>query len=200
MYEQGYITHEQFTEGRQQALPAPDDIEPPTLDSEGALLHRLAAPAAGRPLRRRQGLLRRPQGQDDARPAPPGRGRRSGQLLPGRLARDRLGRRHRQPATPASRRWSAGPTSRTKPFNLATLGHRQPGSSIKPFILLTALEQGISPYTIYESAQQEFSFGKKGQETFVVNNDEGAYAGLGDLVYATTNSDNSVYAQLASKA
>ena len=90
-----------------------------------------------------------------------------------------------------------GPNFATKPFNLATQGHRQPGSSIKPFILLTALEEGISPYTTYESAQQEFSYGKNGQETFVVTNDEGAYAGISDIVSATTNSDNSVYAQLA---
>ncbi len=34
MYEQGYITQEQFDEGIQQALPSPADIEPPTLDSK----------------------------------------------------------------------------------------------------------------------------------------------------------------------
>src|SRR4051794_6344251 len=33
MYEQGYITQEQYSEGRQKALPAPSSIEPPTLDS-----------------------------------------------------------------------------------------------------------------------------------------------------------------------
>src|SRR6476469_9646850 len=33
MYEQGYITHEQFEEGSEQAMPPPDAIEPPTLDS-----------------------------------------------------------------------------------------------------------------------------------------------------------------------
>ncbi len=38
-----------------------------------------------------------------------------------------------------------GPNFETKPFNLATQGHRQPGSSIKPFTLITALEEGISP-------------------------------------------------------
>ena len=31
------------------------------------------------------------------------------------------------------------------PFNLATNGHRQPGSAFKPFTLATALSQGISP-------------------------------------------------------
>src|SRR6185295_2820454 len=34
MYEQGYITQEQFEEGRQHALPAPADIEPPKLESK----------------------------------------------------------------------------------------------------------------------------------------------------------------------
>ncbi len=58
----------------------------------------------------------------------------------------------------------AGPDFDEKPFNLATLGHRQPGSSIKPIILATALEQGISPDTVYESAPQVFNFGKKDKE------------------------------------
>ncbi len=66
-----------------------------------------------------------------------------------------------------------GPNFETKPFNLATQGHRQPGSSIKPFTLITALEEGISPYTTYESAPQEFHFGKNGQETFVVTQRRG---------------------------
>ncbi|MGH2837023.1 MAG: transglycosylase domain-containing protein, partial [Thermoleophilaceae bacterium] len=35
-----------------------------------------------------------------------------------------------------------GENFREKPFNLATNGHRQPGSAFKPFILMTALEQG----------------------------------------------------------
>src|SRR3954453_4617992 len=89
-----------------------------------------------------------------------------------------------------------GPNFETKPFNLATQGHRQPGSSIKPFTLVTALEEGISPYTTFESAPQEFHFGKHGQETFVVHNDEDSYLGSCDIVCATTYSDNSIYAAL----
>ena len=49
-----------------------------------------------------------------------------------------------------------GPNFETKPFNLATLGHRQPGSSIKTFTLMTALEEDLA-YTTYESAPQESS-------------------------------------------
>jgi penicillin-binding protein 1A len=89
-----------------------------------------------------------------------------------------------------------GPDYESSSFNLATQGQRQPGSSIKPFILLTALQQGVSPSSVYESAPQVFKFGKKGKETFEVANFEDSYSGAADLYTATTNSDNSVYAQL----
>jgi penicillin-binding protein 1A len=90
-----------------------------------------------------------------------------------------------------------GPDFDTRPFNLATQGHRQPGSSIKPFTLITALEQGISPYTVFASEPRTFAFGKKGQEVFEVTNDGDSYLGSCDIVCATTNSDNSIYAALA---
>ena len=93
-----------------------------------------------------------------------------------------------------------GPDFDTKPFNLATQGHRQPGSSIKPFTLITALEQGISPYTVYPSEERFFPFGKKGEETFHVTNDEDSYLGSCDIVCATTYSDNSIYARWRWKA
>ena len=44
------------------------------------------------------------------------------------------------------------------PFNLATNGHRQPGSSFKPFTLITALEQGHSTGEVFTSAPQEIPF------------------------------------------
>ncbi len=96
MAEQGYISEDQLREDQEQALPSKQDIEPPTLDSR-ALLHRLPAPAAGRPLRPFESVLRRPDREVDARPAAAGSRRRSGQLLPRLLARDRLGGRDRQP-------------------------------------------------------------------------------------------------------
>lgn len=39
----------------------------------------------------------------------------------------------------------------TYKFNLAVQGRRQPGSSFKPFVLITALEKGISPLKPYET-------------------------------------------------
>src|SRR5215210_4096545 len=79
-------------------------------------------------------------------------------------------------------------------FNLATQGQRQPGSSFKPFVLAEALRQGISPGRTFESRKKVFTL--KGGEKFEVNNYNDAYAGVTTLANATTNSDNSVYAEL----
>ena len=90
-----------------------------------------------------------------------------------------------------------GPHFETAPFNLATQGRRQPGSSIKPFTLLTALEEGISPDTEFPSEQRTFYFGKHGREVFTVHNDEEGYLGSCSISCGLTYSDNSIYAGLA---
>ncbi len=86
------------------------------------------------------------------------------------------------------------------PFNLATEGERQPGSSFKAFDLAAALQDGISPYSEWTSKQKEFVVpGSGGKERFVVHNDEGAYSGLNTLIGATAYSDNSIYAEVGLK-
>jgi penicillin-binding protein 1A len=81
-----------------------------------------------------------------------------------------------------------------QPFNLATQGQRQPGSSFKPFILAQALKSGASVNDLWPSRQRDFIVpGTKGKEHFVVNNFEGTYAGTRSLGQALTYSDNSVY-------
>ncbi len=199
MYEQGYITHEQFEEGRQQALPSPNDIEPPKLDSKAPyftawlrqqLVERYGASKAffgG--LKVKSTLDLRLQGAAEE------------------AVNSYLGY---SPATASVvvldnknagvKAMVGGPNFETKPFNLATQGHRQPGSSIKPFTLITALEEGISPYTTFESAPQYIHYGKNDEEVFEVNNDEDSYLGSCDIVCATTYSDNSIYAQLGLEA
>jgi penicillin-binding protein 1A len=83
------------------------------------------------------------------------------------------------------------------PFNLATEGERQPGSSFKAFDLAAALEDGISPYSEWASKQKEFIVpGSGGKEKFVVHNDEGNYTGVNTLINATAYSDNSIYAEV----
>ncbi len=85
------------------------------------------------------------------------------------------------------------------PFNLATQGQRQPGSSIKPFILAEALRQDISTDSVWSSRKLEIPVPRSGGEIFTVNNYEDAYSGITTLARATTFSDNSVYAQVGIK-
>src|SRR3954452_13458271 len=80
------------------------------------------------------------------------------------------------------------------PFNLATQGQRQPGSSFKPFVLAEALRQGISPQSTWTSKKLTYTL--KGGERFTVNNYEDAYAGVTTLANATAFSDNSVFVQV----
>ncbi len=88
----------------------------------------------------------------------------------------------------------------TTPFNLATNGQRQPGSSFKAFDLAAALQDGISPDSTWTSKQKEFIVpGTHGQEKFVVHNDEGNYTGSNTLTGATAFSDNSIYAEVGLK-
>jgi penicillin-binding protein 1A len=196
MYEQGYITQEQFEEGTKQALPSPSDIEPPRLDSRAPyftswlrqqLVERYgAAKSFFGGLKVKTTLdLRLQNAAEEAVNSYLG-------YLPPTAAVVVLDNKNA-----GVKAMVGGPNFETKPFNLATLGRRQPGSSIKPFTLITALEEGISPETVYESAPQEFHFGKHGQETFVVHNDEDSYLGSCSIICATTYSDNSIYAQLA---
>ncbi len=65
------------------------------------------------------------------------------------------------------------------PFNIATEGERQPGSSFKAFDLAAALEEGISPDSVWTSKEKIFyrHHGEHGLEVSLVHNDEGAYAG-----------------------
>lgn len=83
-----------------------------------------------------------------------------------------------------------------QPFNLATQGHRQPGSAFKPFTLVAALEKGIPPSQMFTSAKKTINC-SGGQ--FKVENYEDHYAGAASLAAATASSDNSVYAEVGCK-
>ena len=95
-----------------------------------------------------------------------------------------------------------GGSFRDRPFNLATNGHRQPGSAFKPFILLAALETGdYGPTSVFASAPKDIPFINKNgdRDLFHVSNYEDQYSGSASLTTATAQSDNSVYAELGMK-
>ena len=80
----------------------------------------------------------------------------------------------------------------TQQFNVAVQGPRQPGSSFKPFVLVAALESGISPEQPYESAAGSFPI--PGGQTWKVTGSSAG--GPMRLRVATEKSINSIYAQL----
>jgi penicillin-binding protein 1A len=83
-------------------------------------------------------------------------------------------------------------------YNLAAQGHRQPGSSFKPFVLATAVDQGIDPDSTYYSGASPttLSMGRYSEPWIVNNAGDTSGGGTMDLRSATTGSVNVVYAQL----
>jgi penicillin-binding protein 1A len=89
------------------------------------------------------------------------------------------------------------PHSTSGRLNLATGGStgRQAGSSFKPFALVAALEQGMTPSTVF-SAPSSIDIPLDGGQVWHVTNAEGGGFGSLTLESATVNSVNTVYAQV----
>ena len=81
-------------------------------------------------------------------------------------------------------------------FNLASQAKRQAGSSMKPFVLATAVEQGMNPDTTYYSSKSPIVI-PMGlyAPPWLVNGD--GPGGAESVSAATTISDNVVFAQLS---
>ena len=97
------------------------------------------------------------------------------------------------PSTGAVLAMVGGSNFHQSQFNLAVQGERQPGSAFKPFVLATALKQGISPLTAFTSKPVSIFLGNR---YWSVHNYEGEYLGPINLVKAISASDNAVFAQL----
>jgi penicillin-binding protein 1A len=100
-----------------------------------------------------------------------------------------------EPGTSYIRAMVGGRDFSSQKFNVATQGHRQPGSAFKPFVLATAMNKGISPDTPFVSEPKHFNLGGGGAVWDVVNYDY-LYLGRIDLKKATVYSDNAVYSEL----
>jgi penicillin-binding protein 1A len=81
-------------------------------------------------------------------------------------------------------------------FNLAAQGHRQAGSSFKPFVLTAAIRQGMNPDTTYYSGKSPVTLTlDDGITTWTVNNAEPG-GGTMSVRDATVHSVNAIFAQL----
>ncbi len=83
-------------------------------------------------------------------------------------------------------------------YNLASQGHRQPGSTFKAIVLADALSRGVDPNSTYYSSHTLSPGWLTGYPTYEVKTFENTSSGKSiNLVQATLASDNTVYAQLA---
>ncbi|MBU4555259.1 MAG: PKD domain-containing protein, partial [Actinobacteria bacterium] len=82
----------------------------------------------------------------------------------------------------------------TQQFNVAVQGKRQPGSAFKPFVLTSALDQGVLPEQTFPAGPTSFAL-KNGQ-TWTVTGASGGNTGQIRLREATEKSVNSVFAKL----
>jgi len=192
MLEQEFITDAQYREAIAEDVPSSKQVDPPQPDSEQPyftswltqqLVDRYNAPAVFSGGLKVQTTLD-PELQAAAEEAVAGR-------LAGVGPSASLVAIHNK--TGEVRAMVGGTDFEQRPFNLATNGHRQPGSAFKPFTLVRALQDGVSPDATFTSAKKVL--GPK-DDPFEVNNYEDSYAGVASLRSATATSDNSVFAEL----
>jgi penicillin-binding protein 1A len=203
MYEQGFLIRAQYDEALSEPLPTRETINPPREDTEYPYFTSWI---------KQQVVDQLGGGQDGARRAFEG-GLRVKTTLDVEMqaaAETTIEQYLQNPDGPraalvaidnrtgAVRAMVGGEDYNQAPFNLATQGQRQPGSSIKPFILARALSDGISSGSTWESRKLVIDV-PGSIEKFTVNNYEGAYAGVSSLARALTFSDNSVFAQVGIK-
>jgi penicillin-binding protein 1A len=204
MYQQGYLRRADYEESLRQALPAPPDVQPPHQSLVEGIDAGYFVSWVSQQIIERYGATRAFDGglhikttldldlQRSAEQAVNG-------YLPGPEG-PTASLVAIENSTGEVRAMVGGRNYNETPFNLATEGERQPGSSFKAFDLAAALEDGISPESTWSSRLKIFNVpGTKGTEKFIVHNDEGAYTGTNTLTGATAFSDNSIYAEVGLK-
>jgi penicillin-binding protein 1A len=204
MLQQGFLTQEQYDEARRETLPTRATIVPPKEDTKypyftswvkGQIVDHLGGGQEGARLAFEGGLRVKTTIDSTMQEAAENAVR---QWLPPNVGLPRAALVALDSRTGEVRAMVGGDDYAKVPFNLATQGHRQPGSSIKPFILSRAYSDGISPTSLWPSHKLIIAV-PHSTEKFTVNNFEDSYAGTSTLENALTHSDNSVFAQVGIK-
>ncbi len=204
MYEQGYLSRPVYEESIKQGLPSPHEVQAPEVPTVEGVDTGYFDSWVGQQVLERFGAARAFEGGLKIRTTLDlGMQRAAEQAVDNYLA---------YPGGPTAslvaienstgevRAMVGGRNYNESGFNIATEGERQPGSSFKAFDLAAALEDGISPDSVWTSKEKTFIVpNTNGTEKFVVHNDEGAYSGSNTLTGATAFSDNSIYAEVGLK-
>ncbi|MEI6448031.1 MAG: transglycosylase domain-containing protein [Actinomycetes bacterium] len=201
MRREGYITESEYRKNLQRTIPDETDITPPTEQTQspyfsswirGLLVAKLGATRAytgGLKIKTTIDLDLQKAAEEAVN-----------RMLPADSGLPAAAVVAIENKTGAVRAMVGGTDYSKHPFNLATQGHRQPGSAIKPITLAAALSKGYSTGDVFESRRKIFTVPRtKGKEFFIVNNYDNAYAGSRSLTDAMISSDNSVYAELGIK-
>jgi penicillin-binding protein 1A len=195
MLEQGTITRAEYEEALEEDVPGEDEVDPPDADSEHpyftSWLTQQLVDRYGPGLVFGGGLKVKTTIDPELQSA-------AEETIAGRLAgvgpdASLVAIENR---TGEVKAMVGGTDFDATPFNLATYGHRQPGSAFKPFILVRALADGVDPNSVWASQQKVFPVPGSSKEKFVVHNYEDSYLGSASLWSATATSDNSVFAEL----
>jgi len=94
------------------------------------------------------------------------------------------------------------PSGRRMQFNLAAQAHRSTGSSFKPITLATAFSEGVSPYSTFYGPPELHITDPQCQDQngpWDVHNYGDEAAGTMNLLDATANSVNTIFAQLIAR-
>lgn len=95
------------------------------------------------------------------------------------------------------------PSGERLQFNLATQGHRQAGSAFKPFTLASVLEHGTSLYSYFNGPPELTIPDPRCEDGYHqqwdVHNNADESAGTMNLIDATANSVNTIFAQLVTQ-
>ena len=202
MLEQGFITQAQYDHGIKQNPPREEDVNPPQPDSEQPYFTTWVTQQAVEKF----GADRVFGGGMEIKTTLDPELQLAAEQATSQLTASGLGPSASlvtiENATGEVKAMVGGTSFRDRPFNLATNGHRQPGSAFKPFILMAALDSGdYGPGSVFASHAKELPFtlpdGRK--DIFRVANYEDQYLGSASLTTATAQSDNSVYAELGMK-